>query len=485
VVVSRCNVQKRYRHVNNFVMQLRSDQLAALDQLREAYRNGYRAPLFVAPTGYGKTVCFAAIATRMTQSGKRVVIVCHRAELLRQIRDTLQQFGVTPSIVVPGEPAPKQLCIVASAMTLINRLATIPAPDLAVLDEAHHATLKNTIGKIRAAWAGSRWLGVTATPVRLSGEALGDIFDVLVVGPSVRRLIDASLLADYRIFAPPTVDTTGLHRRYGEFIPAEVDARLAKPSITGDVIEHYRKHADGKRAIVFCASVKHARAVADCFAEAGVTSASIDGSLSGRDRSDRVADFQENRTLVLTSCDLVSEGFDVPGIECGIFLRPTASQGLWIQQMGRCLRQFSGKSHAVLLDHVGNTTRHGLPDDEREWSLYPQGVRTPSMGGYIQAAIRVCLSCFAAVRAPATHCTNCGRAFPVESRQLREVEGRLTEVDKEALRKQRQVEAWQARSQRAEASTLEDLRRLAQQRGYKPGWAEHVYRARQVKYGRQ
>ena len=458
-------------------MQLRPYQIECLDKLRNAYKTGFKAPLLVAPTGAGKTVMFAHVVAGRIAKGGRPMVLCHRTELVEQIVRALKKVHIEAGVIAAGYPsnldAPAQ---VASVMTLINRLGKVPAPDLLVVDEAHHATPKTSWGKVLAYWPNAYRLGVTATPTRLSGEGLSDIFDNLVLGPTTQELIDNGFLSPVRVFAPSSPDLSGVKRRMGEFILSDLEAPMSSKSLVGDALTHYRRHADGRRAIAFCVSVNHARAVAEQFRSFGYRAESVDGAMDRTTRSDIIRKFAHGQISILTSCDLVSEGFDLPEIEVGISLRPTASVGLWLQQVGRCLRICEGKQSAIILDHAGNALRHGLPNDEREWTL-EAGIVERKRVGEASPSVKVCNRCFAASPSTAQACKECGEPFPIKERKVTETEGDLAEITSEVIKgqvKKRQVN---------NADTLEGLIALGRQRGYANpfGWAKHIYEARQKK----
>jgi superfamily II DNA or RNA helicase len=458
-------------------MELFEDQQRVMEQIRQAYREGARAPLLVAPTGFGKTVVFSAIAKGVVARGRRVMILVHRQELVQQVSDTLKEFGVRHGIIAQQYPRNAALAVqVASVFTVVRRLAQTPVPDLIVVDEAHHAILRSTWSKVLAAFARARVLGVTATPTRLSGEGLGDIFDRLVVGPTVQVLIDSGRLCRVRVYAPPTIDTTGIHTQMGDFKRSELSEAVDKPKVTGDAIEHYQKITPGLRAAVFCVSVEHASHMAAAARAAGITAVTIDGKMDRGVRREIVRDFKDGKINWLVSCDLISEGFDCPGIDVGISLRPTQSTGLWLQQCGRVLRAAPGKTHATILDHAGNSLLHGLPTEERHWTL--DGT-TKASGRAQDAApsVRVCAKCFAAQRSGRAACQNCGHAFAVESRTVAKQDGELAEITAEEIARRR------ARAQVGQTATLEALTELGRIRNYRDPakWAAYVIAGREKK----
>lgn len=452
---------------------LREYQQDAVASVRQAYGHGFRAPLLCSPTGSGKTVIFGYVAKNAVARGGRVLILAHRKELIRQTSATLEAFGVEHGLVMPGEPSTGHPVQVASVQTVVRRLDRLDsAPSLIVVDEAHHAASGSGHGKVLEHFAGAKVLGVTATPARLDGRGLGvrvgGFFDALVQGPSVAELVAAGYLSRPRVFAPPgTPDLSGLRTVAGDFSKKDLAGIMDRAVITGDAVEHYRRHCPGEPAIAFCATVAHAEHVAAAFTAAGYRAASIDGRQDDVTRAGRIADLASGALQVLTSCEIVSEGTDIPIVAAAILLRPTKSLGLYLQQVGRALRPFPGKTHATILDHVGNCHRHGLPDQDREWNL--DAVRRRRDASALPSS-RECPVC-SCVSRPMAACPECGHVFPVVAREIEEREGDLQEIKIAAKAEERRV--------RAKCKTLADLRELGQARGYRPGWAENIWRARQ------
>ena len=449
-------------------MKLRSYQQQAIDDTRAAIRNGARAPLLVLPTGGGKTIIFSAIASAAAAKGNRVLILVHRRELIHQASSKLAWVGLDHGIIAAGIPPSDHAVQIASVQTLARRLARMAwQPGLIIIDEAHHATAGQW-KRILQHWPDAYRLGVTATPCRLDGRGLGAAFDAMVRGPSVADLTSAGFLSPARIYAPPVVaDLASIRTRAGDYANDQAAAAMDRPTVTGDAISHYQRLAAGQQAIAFCCNVKHAVSVCDAFKTAGICAELLLGGT--QDREKVVADFAAHRTKVLVTVDVVSEGFDVPAASCAILLRPTQSLGLYLQQVGRVLRPAPGKDAAVILDHVGNVTRHGFPDDPRDWSLDDRMRRTR---GTPAPSVRTCPQCFAAFK-PGPICPLCGaQCAPIKSRVIRELAGELQELRRDQQRT--------ARREQGQARTLQELIHLGQARGMKnpAGWAKHVLYAR-------
>jgi superfamily II DNA or RNA helicase len=455
------------------MITLRPYQADAIDRIRAAFAARHRRVLFVLPTGGGKTVVFSHIATSAAARGNRVCILVHRVELLDQASRSLSALGVSHGLIAAGRAMDlSQPVQVASVATLARRLHKLPAGlfQLLIVDEAHHSNA-GTWSKVLQHFAAARVLGVTATPVRSDGRGLGEWYSELVLGPSPAWLTEHGYLAPARVLAPPGFSAEGLRRRMGDFDMKEAAAALTRPALVGDCLTHYERYLQGQTAIAFCCSIAHADAVADLFRRHGVAAASIDGTMDTATRQRLLRDLGSGELKVLTSCALIGEGVDVPSVGGCILLRPTQSEALHLQMIGRCLRPQPGK-RAVILDHVGNSQRLGHHLDDRPWTLdgitRRDGPRAPS--------VRVCPSCFAAASSRATTCPECGHQFQPERRELEHVAGELQELERQQAIRDR------AREQAA-AATLEQLEDIGRRRGMKHprGWAKHVLAHRQAR----
>jgi superfamily II DNA or RNA helicase len=452
-------------------MELRPYQNQLANDIRGAFGSGANRPLAVSPTGSGKTVLFSYITSQVLKRGSRVIIIAHRREILDQISATLKRVGVPHGFIQAGKSTSTQPAMVASIQTLARRLDTVPAPDLVIIDEAHHSVSKSYV-QMFAAWPTAKFIGVTATPERLDGKGLGAMFDRMVMGPSVQWLIDNGFLAQPVYYAPrEVVDLSQVHTIAGDFDRSETEEIVDTPRITGDAVTHYVRFCNRQRAVAFCISVAHAQHVADTFNSCGIPSASIDGTLDPEVRKQRVGDLTAGKILVLTSCELISEGFDLPAVNAAILLRPTQSLSMHLQQVGRALRPYPGKANAIILDHVGNCLRHGLAEQERDWDLSGREKRLKKSS---LVETKQCSKCFAIFAG--TVCPQCGSQREIAAREIEEVDGELQRLSIEDISKKREE-----RREEGKCKTLDDFRALAKQRGYKLGWAFFRWQARQRK----
>lgn len=453
---------------------LRGYQELITEEIRTYMKQGVRRILACAPTGSGKTALTANMLGTSAKKGMPSKFIVHRRELVKQSAMAFDKAGVYHGIIAAGFPEdPRPNVQIASIQTLARRFHKSATPKLVVWDECHHVAA-GTWDKIFQAYPDAFHIGLTATPERLDGKGLNKWFDVMVKGPSVSWLIEHGYLAPYRLYAPSDLSLEGVRTRMGDFDKKQIAEAVDKPRITGDAVREYRKVSDGKRAVVFCVSVKHSHHVVDEFNAAGIPAVHVDGESSVDQRDRAIALFAEGKIKILSNVDLFGEGFDLPAIETAILLRPTQSLGLYLQQVGRVLRPYPGKDEAIILDHVGNYERHGLPDEEREWSLLGRAGRGQQKTTGI--GVKVCDQCFAAQLPGRERCQYCGFQFEKQHREVEQVDGELTEIDPNIIRMKKKRE-------QAKAETLEELTELGVQRGYKRPrmWAKHVFNARQVK----
>jgi DNA repair protein RadD len=460
----------------NSNIKLRGYQEEMIQALRETIRSGKQYILLQSPTGSGKTRILAHMVALAALRGKRPMFTVPAREILIQTTRSLQAQNITFGIIAAGFTSePEQLIQVATIQTLARRINSIQPPDFVVIDECHHAPASQW-RKLWDVWPDTVFIGLTATPWRLDGKGLGDQFETMVMGPTVRELIDQGYLSDYVVYAPPVgIDTSGIKTRAGDFAKDQLADAVDKPTITGNAVAHYKKIANGKRAVVAAVSIEHSKHITAEFNAAGVYAVHLDGCEDQNRRDHIMNDFAAGRIQVLSQVGIINEGVDIPGIEAVISLRPTKSLSLWLQFIGRALRPAPGKDRAIILDHAGNTHLHGLPCDEREWSLEGAAKRSSGKKNTPNIQVKQCPGCYAC-HAPADRCPSCGHIYHKQEREVDQVEGELQAVDPKVMRLQRQQEVKQAQ-------TLEDLQELGRQRGYKPGWAYHIWKARLHRQG--
>jgi superfamily II DNA or RNA helicase len=361
-------------------------------------------------------------------------------------------------------------------LTEANRLGQHERPALIITDEAH-LSRSNSWMKVLD-YYNTYTVGFTATPVRLDGKPLGDIYDELVTGVSVRWLIDNHRLAPFEYYAPTVVETDGLRVQAGDYVVKDLEQLMTGRAIYGDVIKSYQRFAPGERSIVYCVSVKHARETADAFNSAGIRAEFLSAGTPAGRRQQIMDDFRRGEFTVLCNVGIISEGVSIDEVSCCILLRPTESHALYWQQGMRSMRYQPGKV-AKVIDCVGNYTRNPLFDANVQWSLNQSLRKRPALNAEGDFHIRSCPNCFKVFKT-ASICPYCGHQYPLHPREIKahqEIElARITaEQAAEAERKRKQ-----ARSEQGRARTFEELLMIGRERGYQnpAAWAAMVMRGR-------
>lgn len=410
--------------------------------------------------GSGKSYLFAEMIRRTVGE---VLVLTHRQELKQQHEQLLRDLGIKNARV-------------AMIMTEANRLGKYDTPALIVADEAH---LSRSNSWVKVIDHYDTWtVGLTATPIRLDGKPLGDIYDTLITGVDTKWLIEHKRLAPYEYYAPSVVDTSGLRTVCGDYVVSDLEQLMNERAIYGNVVQTYNRLAQGERSIAYCVSVRHAARTAEAFNSAGIRAEVLSAGTPAALRAKLMDDFRAGKITVLCNVGIISEGVSIDEVTCCMLLRPTESIALGIQQMMRCMRYLPGKT-AKIIDFVGNYTRVGLPDDDREWSLEKPVAKRKLLDENGNFYIRSCPECFMTF-ATAPVCPYCGAEYPLHPREIKaheEIE--LARITAEEMAKV-EAEKKKSRQEQGRAQSFEELVKLGRQRGYKnPAfWASQVMRGR-------
>ena len=470
----------------NRMFELYDYQEEGIAAIRREFKKGKRKIIYQLPTGGGKTIMMGFMAKSAAEKGRRTWFVVHRKQLLDQAHDKLMGMDIPCGQIKPKSKlvdAPVKVVMVQSALARINSIKELGLePHNIIFDEAHHCGAA-TYGKIIRAFPDAMIIGLTATPERPDGKGLVlSGFESIVSGPSTKELIERGFLAPYRIFVPPNnINLDRVRTSEGDYnlkdLAKEMDIEGVIPKLSGDALEHYIKHLSGKRALGFTINVNHAIKMAEFFRQNGIPADYIDGEMSDRERRVRLEAFSNGDLLVLFSCDLIGEGFDVPACEGVLLLRPTKSLVLYLQQCGRGLRSDPDNPDkvAIIIDHANNSDAHGLPDDDRDWSLEGKKKRKKSAGDDVNVLrLKVCPGCHLKMAISVAKCEYCGHVFtttPGTPPKASDVN--LIEIDPEAIRLQKEqfVDDYNI------CVSLSDFRKLAKKQKYSPGWAWIQWRA--------
>lgn len=453
--------------------KLRQYQQELVDQTFVEWGNGHKNVLVVLPTGGGKTVVLSSIVHRQNAPS---CVIAHRQELVSQISLALARNGIYHRVVAPTKVIrmivsihmvelgrsfydPQGKCAVAGVDTLIRRgdqlRSWLPTVSLWVQDEAHHVLKENKWGKAASMFPNAKGLGVTATPCRTDGAGLGrhhdGLMDKMIVGPTMRDLINMGYLTDYKIYAPlNNIDRSQIRvsKATGDYnnndvVKAVEESTLVtgKTRVVGDVVQFYLDRLMGKLDVVFIPSIKQAEELERQFIAAGIPAKSLNGSTPDDERAAAIRKFANREYMVLINVALFDEGFDCPSIEVVQDAYPTTSYGRFAQRFGRMLRIKDGKEFGIYVDHACNimadvtTVNHGLPDAPREWSLDRRVKRNSGVndGEPLRVCTNVtCLQPFPRVR---KDCPYCGEPVPPPKDRSgpESVDGDLFELDPSVL----------------------------------------------------
>lgn len=471
------------------MIALRPYQVDGVERVRAKLRTGKRRVLFVLPTGGGKTVVAAHVVASAIALLSRVLFVAHRRELIKQAFCKLVRNGIAPSsigIIMAGvesklvdaiAPSPATLSDdelwriyarrrptaavqIASVDTLRNRQN--PPADLVIIDEAHRC-LAASYRALVDGYPSAVHIGLTATPWRADGRGLGEVYEDLVAIATPRELIDLGFLVEPRVFTVPAKDLpdlSGIRMKGNDYDEKALAIAVDKIGLVGNIVEHWQKHSGWQRTVAFAASVAHSRHIADRFKSAGIAAEHLDGETPAHERDAILGRLERGETLVVSNCGVLCEGWDQPSVKCCILARPTKSTGLYLQQAGRILRPWEN-ARAIILDHAGCALEHGLPQDEREFSLTSSRKRK---AGPTATPCRTCEDCYAVLPISAKVCPECGFVFAAgESREVpEEAMGELIEVRPASVDEKKAY--W------------DHLCHVAAERGYKSGWAFYRYK---------
>jgi DNA repair protein RadD len=434
---------------------LRDYQRKLLDDARQALK-ACRGVCVVLPCRAGKSYIMSAMADGAAAKGKRCLILAHRRILLNQHSKLIKSARIE------------------SVFTEVNHLGENGPVDLILIDEAHVSGCES-YQRVCDFYSTARIVGFTATPARLDGKPLS-LFQKLVIGPSHKDLENRGDIAPYDLWAHKLdVDLSGVAMGEGDYVQSDLEAAMMDRKVYGDILKEYHRLAEGKQAVAYCAGVKHAKEIAELFAGNGVEAREIDASTPEKERESVMSDFKAGKFRVLCNCNLISEGITMPECDCVMLLRPTQSLTLYVQQSCRCLTPRLGK-RATIIDFVGNCFAHGMPSDDREWSLSETArCRNPSREPDV--LVRICGSCFRAYPSEkGPICPYCGFNNGKTKREI--------EQEKQAeLERIEEVKKKESRIEQGRAQTLDQLIAVAKERGYKNpwAWAHFVYSGRKRK----
>lgn len=445
------------------MFELRDYQQETISNIYHELKSGKRSLVVQQPPRTGKTVIMAEIARRTTEKHNRVLFIVHRKEIVEQVKSTFKQQGVD-----------MDLCVVGMVQTVTRRVDKLSPPDLILIDEAHHV-LAETYMRIVNKFQKAIKLMFTATPYRLNGQGFEDVAEGLIEGKQVQWLIDHKRLSKVDYFAPKAINEKMLKTQHGDFSNKSISDAI-QPKIYGNAVKQYKKLANGTNAIAYCHNIDSAKRLADEFNRAGIKAVEVDGATDDALREQIIADFKNGKIKVLTNVELFTEGLDLPGVDTVIQLRPTKSLSMFLQFSMRSMNYREGKT-AIIIDHVGNVERFGLPTQDRHWSLKTKQKKKRSAGEDVMPTV-TCSECFGTFFGGRV-CPYCGAEIEIETSSIEVDENaELTKVTarkkERGIRLQKMMRNEVAKNvvgkSPGELKNMAELQEYAKLHDYKPGW---------------
>ncbi|MGD1898405.1 MAG: DEAD/DEAH box helicase [Phormidesmis sp.] len=450
--------------------KLRPYQVALINDLYCELNEGYKRVAIIAGTGAGKTIISGQICAHAEEAGKRLMFLVHLDVLVGQTYEKMKAFGLQCGFIKAGweenRDAPIQI---ASIQTMAKRRWWQKWPADVVFYDEGHITLFSQVGKkvMTKTHSNAVHLVMTATPLRLGKEQLGDYLETLVSSPVPRVLQDMGYLSTMKYYSMPRDSMANLEEvktARGDYDEKDLKNACDRTELVEKIVEEWFRIGRNKRTIAFCVDIEHANHVAEQFRKAGITADTVDGNTSIKDRKKLYHALKTGELMVLTSCNVISIGFDEPSVEVGLMLRPTKSSAMHFQQLGRVMRisPQTGKTHGIILDQAGNLQRLGFPEDVEDYSL---PTRQKSSGGGGVPPTKPCPACGRIVLSFVVKCPDCAHQW----------------ISERAVNTEDMVEIYsndQARQIR-DVPTLVELyhghRRRAFKQGRGPGWADRTF----------
>jgi superfamily II DNA or RNA helicase len=454
--------------------ELRNYQKELIDRIRQSLASGHRHIIVQSPPRTGKTVVMAEIARRTTDKGNHVCFIIHRREVLAQAKATFEEQGVDPNLLEAG-----------MVQSLTRHVDAMQAPEVILIDEAHHALAKS-YRRILEAFPQAYVLLFTATPVRTGRNQLDQIADDIIVGKSIKELTEQGFLAPFKYFGAKDkdVDEKKLRRSStGDYVAASIEDAVSH-KIYSHTVDEYLDKADGKQAVVYTYSVEAANHLSDEFNDRGITAEAVDATTPALVRDDAVKRFRDQKLKILVNVNLFTEGIDLPNVDCVIMVRPTMSLALYMQFSMRCLNPRPGKT-AVIIDQVGNWERFGLPNTDRDWKALAKSKAGPTKSlkrGGIQ--VIQCPDCFGVIEKSEVEdnaCPLCGYSPLVKKCGYAEQKAELLEItESDQVKRIKKIISDQVLMNVVgkridQLQSRKEFEAYAKLHGYKPGWVWYMW----------
>jgi len=453
-------------------MQLRDYQQTAIERLKQALLQGSRRPVVQAPTGAGKTVIAAAIVNMARQKDKRVLFCVPALSLIDQTVDRFRANGIFDIAVMQGQHEltdyrqPVQVC---SIQTLARR--KIPQADLVIIDECHVMFKLYDTWMNDPEWKNVPFIGLTATPWAKGMGAPGR-WDDLIIGTTTEELIELKHLSDFKCYAPAHPDLSGVKTKLGDYEIKGLGEAMDKGQLVADIVSTWLERGENRPTICFAVNRLHAKHIETQFKEADVTVGYMDAFTDLADRADIVEQFARGEIKVICNVGVLTTGFDAD-VRCIILARPTKSEILYTQMIGRGLRTADGKDHCLILDHSDTTLRLGFVTDIYKSELHDGSANKATIERKAPLP-KECDQCHFLKPPKSIKCPACGFQ-PTPQNKVEAQDGELYELGRDKISKPNRIEP------ESQQRWYSELICYAELMGYKSGWASYAYKD---KFGR-
>lgn len=452
-------------------MELRDYQQHAIDSLRDAIVNNEK-PVLSAPTGSGKTLIASEIFALARAKNKRVVFVVPFLSLINQTWKAFERAGIDGREmgVIQGDHGLtdwKKPVQIASAQTL-ERRPVLPEADIVIFDECHINR------KIYQRWMNEapdvRFIGLSATPWASGMDAL---WSKMIIVSTLSELIEKGHLSSFKYYAPAQPDLSKVRVRLGDYVESDLELVMGQSDLIADIVNTWREKAYGRPTFCFCVNRRHAQEVQAQFQRAGIPAGYVDAYTKVEEREDLVEQLRTGHLMVICNIGTMTTGVDAPFVNCIILARPTKSEMLYIQIVGRGLRTdpASGKTDCIILDHSNTALSLGRPDDIH-YEEFRSGKQAKSgeknKKEKEEKKPKLCPSCKFVLLPKEKDCPACGFQFPAPVSDVEVADGELTELGPKGKRGKFQRDDKQA--------WYSGLLWIANDRGYSKGWAAHKYK---------
>ena len=440
---------------------LRPYQVEAQKNAGDLLRSGLSKIITVLPTGAGKTILFINTCYKIMRSGKKVAVVMRRRELIFQTADKFEKFtGYKPSIIMGSEKGfdPSKNIQVMSIDTICRRIkkeeyAFLLDFEYLVVDECHDTTSPKYKNFLQL-FMDKIWLGYTATCFPTGNRYLQDIGWQETLSPiSSAELRDDGFLVQDIVYAPAKIDTSDIKTVKGDYDQKTLAQRASESKVVGDIVDTWKKYGEDRPTLMFAVNKEHSKILSEAFRQAGIPALHQDESHTSKERKDAINQLTKGEIKILSSIGIFSTGTDIPQAGCGIFARPTKSEILYVQQVGRVLRPYKKcarckadcgaeqecfrcgsnhftdiKSDAIILDHANNCERFGLAFDPRAARIRPVKEKKKKSDEVDIPKTKTCAGCFAVYPFNHLECPLCGHVNETKKRMIEHEEGELKRI---------------------------------------------------------